>query len=784
MLARGSAAADTMPSTWPDDRDGGDRREAPWWRRLWEYLIEPAAGVREVADRQRARLLRALLLIAFPLGVVSVTVHLVTWPTVDVARAAWLAALLTIVLISWILSATRHFQAGAALLTAVFFLGPWMVAATEHDAIRAVTVAMLPVIAVFLSAIFFSMPTTLFVGGAHLLASVGLALTHPALNRSEAVPFLTAAVFLLLIVLTASATLRRVLRALEGHARDLETREERYELATRGGTEGVWDWNPATGEAWFSAECYALMGGRPPEPGSADLGTWLGRVHDDDVDRVRDALAQHAVGRSASFEAVHRVRGRDGELRWLVARGQAIRDDTGRAVRMAGILSDITRQKEAEDRLRHDAFHDTLTGVANRALFEDRLRQALARSDRLSSAQWAVLFVDLDHFKRINDTLGHEAGDRFLTDVAHRLSGCVRPADTVARLGGDEFAVLLDQLAGPEDAELIAQRIQEALQEPFEYRGQRVHGSASIGIAPGRLDYETMSAVLRDADRAMYQAKSEGRGCYRIFGLRTPQPPEHEQITEAELRRALDLGELRLRYQPVVGLLAGRIVGFEALVRWEHPTRGLLEPEQFLPIAERSGLIDDLDRWVLERASRDAGAWQRLAIGTRPTLFVNLSGHDLQDPTFAAWLLEVLADTDLAPEDLRLDLTESAAMGDMPGAEPTLSTLREAGVRLCIDHFGTWYTSLPRLSDLSCDTLKMDRSLLRTLDEGVRAEVVEAMVALSHSLHLAVAAEGVETEAQLARLRKLGVDLAQGYLFSPPVESEAAADLIARNPGW
>ena len=451
----------------------------------------------------------------------------------------------------------------------------------------------------------------------------------------------------------------------------------------------------------------------------------------------------------------------------------------------AAILRDVTERRDFETRLAHQAFHDALTGLPNRALFLDRLGHALARSDRHRRAV-AVLFLDLDRFKVVNDSLGHEAGDRLLVATASRLRACLRPSDTLARFGGDEFTVLLEDIGGARDAAAVAERITAALGGAMTIGDQELVVTASIGIALGTAGSVVPGDLLRHADIALYRAKGEGKARYAVFDTAMHEQARARLALEGDLRRALAQGELELHYQPQVSLATGQIVGVEALARWQHPARGMIAPAQFLPLAEEIGLMVPLGQWVLAAACRQAQEWRaRWQAAAELRLAVNLSAPEFREPHLVARVAEVLTRTGFPPHLLELELTESALLGDAPATADTLRALRRLGVRLALDDFGTGYSSLSYLRRFRADTLKIDRSFVAGLATTPEQQaIVAAIGALAHALGLGVTAEGVETAEQVERLRSLGCDLGQGYYFARPLPPEGMGPLLtAARPG-
>jgi diguanylate cyclase (GGDEF)-like protein/PAS domain S-box-containing protein len=558
--------------------------------------------------------------------------------------------------------------------------------------------------------------------------------------------------------------------------RALAESEERLALAMAGANDGLWDWNLRTDQLYLSARWKAMLGYADAELGSAPA-EWLDRIHASDLARFRQALATHLDGNVAHFEIEHRVCARDRSYRWMLTRGLAVSDSQGRPTRIAGSQTDITERKRAESQLQHDALHDGLTGLPNRVLFLDRLQHAMRRATRTDGQErTAVLFLDLDRFKLVNDSLGHLAGDRLLVEVARRLERELRPGDTVARLGGDEFIVLLEELHGRAEAAQIAARMLQMLTDPFRIDDRDLYLSASIGIAIA--GGESSEAVIRDADAAMYRAKAEGKGRHAMFDARLHEAAVARLDVETRLRRGLGDDQagscVAVVYQPIVHAASLRLAGFEALARWRDDA-GELEPDSFIPIAEETGLIHALGRIVLREACRRLTEWRRRS-ATPLRMSVNISRRQLLDPTFAGEVSAALADHRLGPEALRLEITESDAAVDPAAACAALALLHDRiGVRAHLDDFGTGASSLTFLRGFPGDALKIDRSFVAAMatDEGV-FQIVTAIIGLAHNLGIEVVAEGVETHDQLTLLRALGCEFVQGFLTGRPLEPGAA----------
>ncbi len=585
-----------------------------------------------------------------------------------------------------------------------------------------------------------------------------------------------------------SALLSRAIRyAVERQRAEdaLAISEERYALAVRGANDGIWDWDPRTGTAYYSSRWHEILGCAPGELGST-IEDWLSRAHPDDETGLRQALAAHLSGAGPHFEHEHRLRDRNGDYLWVLARGCAVRDGGGAVSRVAGSLTDVTPRKRAEERLVHDALHDTLTQLPNRTLFLDRLGLALERSRRRRPAQFAVLFMDLDRFKNLNDSLGHTAGDALLVEFAGRLVSCLRPGDTVARLGGDEFGILLADVNAAEDAIRVAERIKDVLLERFVLDRNEVVLSASIGIAIGAASYSRPEDVLRDADTAMYRAKAAGRACYQVFDQAMHRSVAALLKLEMDLRRAVQLDQFVMHYQPIIALAPGRIVGFEGLVRWIHPERGMIYPQRFIAVAEETGLIVPIGWWVLRETCRQIKEWQGL-VPMNPPLYAsaNVSGKLFTQPDMVERLWRLLEETGLDPASLRLEITENILMEHDETALQVLSQLRALGVQFSVDDFGTGYSSLSYLQRFAYDTLKIDRSFIAGMEQKADVgAIVQTIVGLASTLGMNVIAEGVETPLQLERLRAMNCPAAQGFWFSEPVGREAAQRLLLDGQAW
>lgn len=560
----------------------------------------------------------------------------------------------------------------------------------------------------------------------------------------------------------------------------LRESEERYALAVSGANDGLWDWDLKRNVIYFSPRWKSILGFDDTEIRD-HIDEWFRRVHPDDFKRLQADLMGHLDGRSPHFECEHRMLHSDGNYRWVLSRGLAVRDDDGNVNRMAGSQTDITQRKLAEEQLLHDAFHDALTGLPNRFLFLDRVGLCFDRAKRRSNYLFVVMLLDFDNFKFINDSLGHFAGDRLLTDIARKLEAILRPGDTIARFGGDEFAVLLDDISSVRAAEKVIERIQSELNEPFLLNSNEIFLTVSIGIALSSSSEQSPEALLRDAETAMYRAKSSGRACYKIFDTSMHEQAKARLQLETDLRWAIERNEFQIYYQPIISLQAKQIIGFEALIRWNHPKRGLVHPSEFIPVAEETGLIVPLGEWMLKASCRQIKVWQEMGFNNL-RVSVNFSAHQFQNRNLAGMVESVLKDAQLSGDVLKVEITESIAMKNIDFSISTMKALSEMGVQILIDDFGTGYSSLSYLKRFPINTLKIDRSFVHDLTINPdNAAITAAIIAMARSLNINVIAEGVETKEQLLFLKKEGCDLIQGYFFSKPIPDFLVGTYLRQN---
>lgn len=508
-------------------------------------------------------------------------------------------------------------------------------------------------------------------------------------------------------------------------------------------------------------------------------------THDDDLSKSQKHVQQILEEQVPTFQLEKRYIHQRGHSVWVHWSVSSVNDLKAKSLRLIFQVQDITDRKRAESQLMHDAFHDCLTGLPNRALFVDHLKMAIERAKRRSQSLFAVLFLDLDRFKIVNDGLGHNVGDKLLIETARRLETCLRPGDTVARLGGDEFTVLLEDLKDHHEAMCIAERIQHELSAPFSFNGQEIFSTVSIGIAYSAVDYEEPEEVLRDADTAMYRAKAAGHARFQVFNQEMHSEARGRLRLETDLRRAVERREFTLVYQPIVSLDDGSLRGFEALLRWQHPELGFISPAKFIPVAEETGLIIDLGQWVLEEACCQMREW----LVSNPTagmlkISVNLSSRQFAQPDLIGQIKKALNETGLDPHYLKLEITESVVMENIDTATNILKEIRALGIDLSIDDFGTGYSSLSYLHRFPINTMKIDRSFVMQMHHKENAEIVRTIVMLADTLRMDVVAEGIETCDQLQQLKELNCAYGQGYHFSKPVDPITAGRMVQQNRQW
>lgn len=577
--------------------------------------------------------------------------------------------------------------------------------------------------------------------------------------------------------------LQRVRRQLAEH-------DELFQLITENAADMIAVVDGAGNRLYNSPAYSKVLGYSEAELGASSA---IDQIHPSDRERVLQAAAKaRASGRGQRLE--YRMRHKNGDWRILESTASPIQNGNGGLERLVIVNRDITERKRAEEMLEHRALHDVLTELPNRALFVDRLQHSLIRARRHSDYTFVVLFIDVDGFKVLNDSLGHAAGDELLIQVAKRLTGCFRETDTVsraapvitndslARLGGDEFTVLLDDVSEASDAIRVARRILDKIALPFTLGGQQIVISASVGIAASNTSYEGAEDLLRDAEIAMYRAKQAGKARCEVFDPAMHSSAVRRLKLETDLRRGIEHGELLVYYQPIIALESGRIIGFEALSRWKT-VQGMVSPADFIPVADETGLIIPMNRALYLEACQQLKSWQTKLDCTPPlTMSLNITPRQFAQPELAKEIGEILAQSGIQPSSVNLEITETIAMGDPDHAFSVLSDLKALGVLISIDDFGTGYSSLSRLPRFPIDALKIDRVFISQMStDHDNHEIVRLIISLAHSLGLKVVAEGTETQDEVNELKHLKCEMVQGFLYSPPVDSVKAFELLLKS---
>jgi diguanylate cyclase (GGDEF)-like protein/PAS domain S-box-containing protein len=565
----------------------------------------------------------------------------------------------------------------------------------------------------------------------------------------------------------------------------LSQNEERYSLAMRASNDGLWDWDLKTNKIYYSDRWKEMLGFNDDEI-SDTPDEWLSRIHQEDHDRVRASIDAYLEGTTSNFEIEYRIRHFSDNYLWMMAKGLAIRTSSGRATRFAGSQTDVSERKSNEEQMIYDALHDTLTSIPNRTLLLDRIRQSLVRLKRYPETSFAIIFIDLDRFRLVNESLGHIHGDELLQLISARLKETIPIGDTVARLGGDEFSILLQDIDSVRDVEVIAKDIQHSFSKPFFLGDKEVFASASMGIAHSDNNYKTPEEILRDSELAMYRAKRDGKSQSIVFQPQFRQSSLSPIDLDTDLRRALDRDEMELHYQPIISMRDRTISGFEALLRWSHRSRGVISPNEFIPLAEETGLIYDLGQWVLGKACKQIAAWNKSKKKEdQLEISINLSSRQFSDPNLVDGIVENIEKSGFDAEFLKIEITESALMQNAQRSVSMLNQLKDLNIKVCVDDFGTGYSSLSYLHTFPIDTLKIDRSFVHDMSRNFRnMEIIRTIIMLAHNLKLDVIAEGVETGEQDAQLSALGCQFAQGFYFSRPINSSDAALLIQQNHQW
>ena len=745
---------------------------------LWEKITIPADRLIDAQERVNSKLLSALLVIFFPVGIFVSTIPYLLGSELALSDDLDFIIITGSSLfwaIAYGLNRSGYFKASIAFSISIAIIIIFTEVILDSD-LEDLTYLLLPLLII---SAFFSLKYVLFALASSLAGIILLPFLFPRFSiedvLSSSVAFMSFGGLLLII------TKVHVANAEKRRKRQLEASELRYALITEAANDGLWDWDLKTNEVYYSPRWKEMLGYEDDEIGDTPE-EWTKLIHPDDISISTQHLAFILNKEDPTFKFEYRLKHKKGHYIWVLTRGRAVLDDTGIPSRTVGSHSDITSRKEAEKRLQHDALHDALTGLSNRVLLLDRLQHSIHYSARDENYKYAVLFLDLDKFKDINDTLGHDVGDQILIECAKRIKACARSVDTVARLGGDEFVVLLEKFDSSNGPVIIAERILEELLRPSDIFQIEFPLTASIGIVFGNSAYSTPNAILKDADIAMYQAKETGRAKYAIFDSIMGQKVTERIERERELAQAIQNKNFKLTYQPIVSLETGEILSMEALIRWHHPLRGIIQPDDFIPVAEECGLILEIGNWVLAEACKQIKTWdQSFPQAKKLSISVNISGKQIASPDFCNFLIHTLQETDLEAKRLHLEITENTIVEDVEQALRTLTEISALGVELHLDDFGTGYSSIAYLHRFPIKALKIDKSFIdRLLDKNKGQALVGGIIHLANVLDLNVVAEGIEYSDQLALLKELKCGQGQGFYAAKPMYKEDMELILAK----
>jgi diguanylate cyclase (GGDEF)-like protein/PAS domain S-box-containing protein len=576
--------------------------------------------------------------------------------------------------------------------------------------------------------------------------------------------------------------LNEEIESKEQIAQALKISQERYALAVKGANDGIWDWNLNDNQIYYSSRWKNLLGYPDKEIGQSPQ-EWFGRIHEDDLENVKYHLNQHLSGLTPFFRCEFRIRRKDDIYIWVRYRGLVSLDEYGNAYRIAGSQTDITAQKEFEQRLHFAAYHDSLTNLPNRKYLTEKLIEIITMAKFEGKKDFALMFLDLDRFKIINDSLGHMKGDQILIMIAKRLSNWANEKDIVSRFGGDEFIIVKPNIESREKVMEELHQLQTLMNRPLTIDAQQLYIGMSVGIVIGPEQYSSPTEIIRDADIALYQAKSAGLSNYVVFDPGMRQKAVASMSIETDLREALSDHQFKLFYQPIVNLKENKLKGFEALIRWEHPVHGLVSPGQFIPIAEQTGMINHIGRWVIDESMRQLKDWQDNYSDI--SMSMNVSAKQLKDDTLLQSIEAALITNELKPETLSFEITETSVLEFDDATIEVLNNIKGLGVRLSLDDFGTGFSSLSVLHMYPIDTLKIDQTFIREiLNDNNKIAIARTIIELGHSLGMNVIAEGVETDESLQLLVEFGCPQGQGYYFLKPMPAEVIEHHMREGNGF
>ncbi|TDT63628.1 sensor domain-containing protein [Fonticella tunisiensis] len=571
--------------------------------------------------------------------------------------------------------------------------------------------------------------------------------------------------------------LRQNLIEIQRQQDELEESRERYRLVVEGASDGLWDWDLITDTAYISEKWKDIIG-LDKELVNNYYETWTKYIHPRDVKTVINNLHMHLEKKTPFYLCEYRVKTKEGRCVWILSRGKALWNEEGRAIRIAGSNTDISERKQMESKLKYMAYYDPLTDLPRRDVLMDRIKAAVADA-KVNGNKLAVLFVDLDNFKTINDSLGHHTGDKLLKKIAKKLTMCLRESDMVSRVGGDEFVILLPDIISVDDTDKVASGILELFNQPIKINSHELDVTGSIGIAIYPDHGKSERAILKNADIAMYKAKERGKNSFQYFDKTMKSEAEFAKTIKRDLSLALEKNQFFLLYQPLVDVKTGKVVGMEALLRWQHPKKGVISPFHFIPIAEETRQIISIGEWVLRTACRQRKEWLNMGYFDF-SISVNVSVHQLQWPDFAKVVCDILNEIELESRYLELEITETVLLESVDAVVKNLCHLKEAGVKIIIDDFGIENSSFRYMQKFKADGIKIDRSFVRDINLDVNKAIIDAIILLGHRMKIGVTAEGVETREQLDCLIECGCDEVQGYYFSKPLFPDEAIQMIQK----
>lgn len=555
----------------------------------------------------------------------------------------------------------------------------------------------------------------------------------------------------------------------EKHINALRISEQRYELAIEGAQCGIWEWDVENDQWYFSSKCKEFLGFEESELDN-NPENWEKLFHPDDLDKAISDLKEYVLSKSDSYEDHFRIRCKNGEYKWIMSKAKAIRDEKGNVIRIAGSYADITEEKEAGEKLNSMAYHDMLTGLSNRVLFEENLKKLIKEAD-INNRKLALVYMDIDNFKNINDTLGHLAGDKLLKYVSDILKDQVIFPDLAARLGGDEFAIIFVDIETKNQIEDKIKALLKYLRKPWLIEGQEFFISFSIGISIYPLHGKDMHVLMKNSDMAMYYVKKKMKDDYCFYTPEIEETNVKQVKLVNDLRKAIDDDQFILYYQPIINLNSGELIGVEALIRWKHPKKGLIPPIEFIPLAEETGLIRDIEKWVLKTALIQKKQWENKNY-SNIKMSINISGKTVASKDFIQYVEKLIYETNVSNDEIQFEVTETTFMEDLDTAVHNLNKVKEMGIKIALDDFGTGYSSLTYLKKLPIDVVKLDRGFIKSTIDIEKEPIVHYIIELINSLKLKLVAEGVETKDQLDFLKKYNCAYGQGYLFSKPIESK------------